>query len=62
MKLQIFGQSKRDRTAAFVLKKPGKFIFMRDSKNTFSITAAHVENISSIRVEVSHKGQHVFAK
>lgn len=49
----MYGLSPKQKTPRIVLKKPGpKFIFMRDSTNTFSVTAQNFPEITSIDMEV----------
>ncbi|KAF6021928.1 hypothetical protein EB796_019775 [Bugula neritina] len=50
--LRMYGLSPKQKTPRIVLKKPGpKFIFMRDSTNTFSVTAQNFPEITSIDME-----------
>lgn len=48
--------SLKQKTPKIVLKKPSaRFMFLRDSTNTFSITAANFEQVTSIDIEVRLK-------
>ena len=50
----MYGQTKKEWTPKMVLRKPGaKFMFMRDSSHTFSLTAVNISDIKAIDIEVS---------
>ena len=52
----MYGLSPKEKTAQLPLRKPAsRFMFMRDSTHTFSITAPNFKEISSIEIEVSIK-------
>ena len=51
--LRMYGLSPKEKTTKLPLRKPAsRFMFMRDSTHTFSITAPNFKEISSIEMEV----------
>lgn len=59
--LRMYGKGPKQRTPKVVLSKPSaRFMFMRESTNTFGLTANDFPEISAIEIEVSvcHAASH----